>query len=563
MSPTTSPLPPDAPEQLELPTDPTPWLRPEFGPVTERIRSREHRITFPETDLFHGSLRGYQHDGVAMMYLTPRLILGDVTGAGKTVQSLRYLAELKRRGELSSRRPAVVVVTATSLDSTWVKDGFDVFMPGGRGAQRPLRLVSLTGEVSPRDRRRCYATQYAEVILLSYHILIRDWDHMREAYPDGFACHVFDEGSVFKSHTARTAHVVKQMGSTTPRTTVLTATPVQTQLLDLHSILEALQLGRVFGSQKYFHDRYYNMVVKTWKAPGGQYRSARVRSEALPYVNMQELVAKVRPYYFRRNYNDIGADMPELSFSNRWVDMHPDQRRVYDEVRNRVLPPVGPGRRFQLQMRLRYLKEIATSLQTFVPDAPDRSTKLDWLCQRLQGDWSSGGYDGGPVKVVVYSSAKLTIVTLMRRLEALGIGGVVMAGPGDAPGGVPFPWGMPPSKREPFRQRFFEDPTCQVLVGTSAIEMSLNFPVAPVMVNLDLPTNPARLTQLAGRIWRQNSRYRYVHVINLLATHSVELGILRVLQDRQSVIDQMNGEPESMFTHLSDDDLEAITTRNW
>lgn len=530
--------------------------------MLDRVRAKEHRVTFPDTDLFEGTLRGYQHDGVAFMYLTRRLLLGDSTGLGKTVQSLRYLAELKRRGELTPSRPAVVGVPPNALEPTWIKDGFDVFMPGGRGASRPLRVVSLDGDVTPRDRRRVYDLRYPEVILISYQTLIRDYRHMLEAYDDPFSTCVWDEGSVFKSHGSQTAAAVKILGASSNRTVVLSATPIQTQLTDLHSILEALQLGRIFGTKEAFERRYYNMVVKTWMHAGKQ-RRARVRSDALPYLHLDELRDRLRPFYFRRTYTDVGSEMPELSFSNRWVDMLPDQRTVYEATRRKELPPPGPGRRFQLQQRARYLKEIATSLQTFHPDAPDRSAKLDWLVDRIRGDWNVPGWDGAPLKVVVYSAAKHTIITLMRRLDALGIGAVVMAGPGDAPGNVPFPYGLPPSQREPLRQRFFTDPNCRVLIGTSAIEMSLNFPVSPIMVNLDLPTNPARLTQLAGRVWRANSRYRFVHVINLLANHSVEAGILAVLQDRQHLIDTMNGEASEMFTSLSNDDLERLVTEAW
>lgn len=544
---------------MEMPLQP-PWIEPRFEQVVRDIRNRKRRIIIPGDPEFQGELRPYQHDGVAVLYFTRRLILGDSTGLGKTVQTLRLLRLLKTRGEVTTQRPALVVVPPNSLDSSWVADGFETFSPWPA-----LRYTPLSGEVTPQRRHRIYARHMLDTILINYNTLLRDAKRIQRAYPDGFGALVCDEGSMMKNHSTQTAHVLKDLGRFASRIVILTATPIQTALLDLHSLLEVLQLNAVFGTAYAFEREYYNTEVVERYIPGGRKIRVRERSKTRPYQNLPQLREKLWPYYYRRTYADLPpGEMPELTSSVEWLDMTPPQERVYDALRRRVLPSTSSARRFNMQSRAMYLKQIATSLQTFIPDGADHSAKLDRLIEKLRGDWSQPGWDGNPMKIVVYSTWKQTIVTLMDRLRAEGLDAIVLAGMGELPGGATFPYGLPPSQREPLRQRFLTDPLCRVCIGTSAIEMALNLPVAPVLVNLDLPTNPARVQQIAGRIWRQNSKYRFVHVVSFLSLGSVEEGVLRILQSRQNVIDTMNGDsPSTLFGSLTDADLESLITHQW
>lgn len=554
------------PEQEPLPLH-APWLLPQYEGAVREVRARTRRILIPEDPVFQGELRPYQHDGVAVAYLTPRLLLGDGTGLGKTVQTLRLLQLLRSRGELSPRRPAIVVVPAgNAFTGSWQRDGFDRFLP----SDRP---VALSGDVTPAERRQIYAyaaspSAWAPWLLLTYQTLLRDIELVRRLEPSIL---VLDEGSTVKSHSALTSHAVKSLASRAGRVLTLTATPIQTQLLELQSLLEVLGLQSLVGTPRRFKSTYYNFDVVQRRIAGEDIWT-RVRNQHQPYKNLGQLRNLIWPYYYRRTFRDIPGEMPELTSRIEWVELTAGQRRAYDVLRASTLgaAPAGrPGtRRFSLQHRALGLKQISTSLQTFDPRFQDHSSKLDWILAHLQGDWTEGGLlpDGSPcpMKIVVYSTWKQTIVTLKRRLDAAGIGSVVMAGHGNLPSGDPFPYGSAAGEREPFRQRFFEDPNCQVLIGTTAIEMSTNLHAAPILVNLDLPTNPGRAEQIAGRVWRQSSPYRFVQVISLMGLGTVELGTLLLLRNRQALIDTMNGDtPGGLFGAFSEGELEELISADW
>lgn len=496
--------------------------------------------------------------------MTPRVILGDVTGIGKTVQVLRLLVYLIRRGEITLDAPAFVVVPAKALRMTWEQDGFQVFTP-----QVPVAV--LDGQVSPRDRRTIYSMRQHLVYALNYNVFQRDAEHLMATFPHRSLLAV-DEAHEIRHHSTRSAKVVKAFATGMPRVIPMTASAINTALEDIHSPLESLGLTHVFGTLDDFRREYTNTYV-TDRYIRGRRIKVRVRDEHVPYRNLDRLKKLIWPYYFRRNFADLPpGSMPAFEHEVQPIALLTRQREVYEGLRRRQLPPPGPGRRFKLQAIAQYLSQVCTGLQTLQPTAPDISAKLDWLMRELQADLSEGGYyqepdgtwqRGGPTKVVVFSAYKATIVTLIARLRAVGIGHVVMAGTGDLPDGSEFPWGTSPSQRGPLREKFFRDPQCQVLIGTRAIDASLNLQAAPLLVNVDLLPNPAAMEQLFGRIIRENSPWDFVRAVSLVCTGTIEEGRLRTLAKRQELINLMNDEEGVVYSALTENELEDLILHRW
>jgi SNF2 family DNA or RNA helicase len=111
--------------------------------------------------------------------------------------------------------------------------------------------------------------------------------------------------------------------------------------------------------------------------------------------------------------------------------------------------------------------------------------------------------------------------------------------------------------RDASLERFREDPACQVLLGTSAIEKSLNLQIARHLVNIDQLPNPARMTQLAGRVRRQGSRFRSVYVHNLLTVDTHEERALAKLSQEAGLSSAVWLEEDALYGSLSP--LEQLT----
>lgn len=89
-------------------------------------------------------------------------------------------------------------------------------------------------------------------------------------------------------------------------------------------------------------------------------------------------------------------------------------------------------------------------------------------------------------------------------------------------------------KRRSDINRFKQDPNCRLFLSTDSGSVGLNLQAANVVINLDLPWNPAKLEQRIARAWRKHQT-RSVQVINLVCEHSIEHRMLHLLAQKQTL----------------------------
>ncbi|MDE0636958.1 MAG: helicase-related protein [Candidatus Poribacteria bacterium] len=124
-------------------------------------------------------------------------------------------------------------------------------------------------------------------------------------------------------------------------------------------------------------------------------------------------------------------------------------------------------------------------------------------------------------KVLIFTEHRDTMNFVIERLEALGFTDKVAQIHG----------GMKYSEREE-EVEFFRDPDgARYLVATDAAGEGINLQFCWLMVNYDIPWNPARLEQRMGRIHRYKQK-RKVVLLNLVAEDTREGRVLKVLLDK-------------------------------
>jgi superfamily II DNA/RNA helicase len=128
---------------------------------------------------------------------------------------------------------------------------------------------------------------------------------------------------------------------------------------------------------------------------------------------------------------------------------------------------------------------------------------------------------------------------------------------------------VPAKDRKNLFEHFNNDPGCRVFLSTDAGSTGLNLQTASMIINLDIPWNPAVLEQRIGRVHRYGQKNK-VSVINFVSTGTIEHRMLDVLKFKTSLFEGIlnNGE-DSIF--LADDKFRAFmhsveelteTTRN-
>ena len=124
-------------------------------------------------------------------------------------------------------------------------------------------------------------------------------------------------------------------------------------------------------------------------------------------------------------------------------------------------------------------------------------------------------------KWLVFSEHRDTVDFLVRRIEGLGYSDQVAV----IHGGMAWP------ERDEQVERFREPDGARFLVATDAAGEGINLQFCRLMVNYDIPWNPARLEQRMGRIHRYGQKHD-VRVVNLVAGGTREGRVLEVLLDK-------------------------------
>ncbi len=173
----------------------------------------------------------------------------------------------------------------------------------------------------------------------------------------------------------------------------------------------------------------------------------------------------------------------------------------------------------ELEAEITILDQLAAQAQAVEAAGPER--KLDELRRVVEeidlpstsfakhperSDRTGQGFRTGE-KLLIFTEAKDTLDYLLENLSAWGLSVTHIDG------------SMAPPERYRAEQAFRDDK--QVLVATEAAGEGINLQFCHLMINYDLPWNPARLEQRMGRIHRYGQQYE-VYIYNLVATSTRE-----------------------------------------
>jgi len=125
-------------------------------------------------------------------------------------------------------------------------------------------------------------------------------------------------------------------------------------------------------------------------------------------------------------------------------------------------------------------------------------------------------------KILVFTEHRDTLAYLIRRLEGLGFAGRIAAIHG----------GLNASQRDAQIELFRDPQGARFMIATDAGGEGINLQFCWLMINYDIPWNPARLEQRMGRVHRYGQPHDPVRIANLVATTTREGRVLHVLLAR-------------------------------
>jgi len=430
----------------------------------------------------------YQRQGALFAARAARCLIADDMGLGKTIQAIAAAEILAKCADV--RR--VLVICPTSLKHQWASEI----------AKFTKRGATVVEGLKPA-RAPLYAIDSFYTIV-NYDVIRRDLEAIKA---EQFDLIVLDEAQRIKNWRTQAAKTVKQLNS--EYAFVLTGTPLENRIEELHSIVEFVDRHRL-GPMFRFLDEH-QQVDENGRVVG--YRKLNAVSETL------------KPIIVRRTKESVLDELPQRLEKRFFVPMTEQQRTYHDENRDIVAMLVSKWRRHKFLSGTDQ-KRMTAALQnmrmscnsTYLLDKnTDHGFKADELATMLDEVLEDPG-----AKVVVFSQWLRMHELISRRLDKRALRHVLFHG------------GVPSPKRKDLVNRFRKDPACRLFLSTDAGGVGLNLQHASIVANMDLPWNPAVLEQRIGRVHRLGQN-RPVRVVHFIAEGTIEQGMLELLRFKSSM----------------------------
>jgi hypothetical protein len=458
----------------------------------------------PEHVTLH-PLYPYQREGMLHLAFGERALLADEMGLGKTIQAVAACALLHHLGKAQR----VLIVTPASLKAEW--------------EEQIKRFTTLTHQLvfGPRSVRLSHYSHSSPAFftIVNYEQVVTDTlDINHHLRPDII---VLDEAQRIKNWATKTAQAVKRLQSR--YAFVLTGTPIENRIDELYSIIDFLDpalLGPLFR----FNREYYQLDEK---------------GRPKDYKNLSALRQRIKPVLLRRRKHDVETELPDRTDRHHFVKLTPAMQADYDEVKQQASQLVQQSLRRPLTKKEQDLLMILLAMMRMICDSPSiiknrdcqDCPKLDELSPIL--DQALADPD---IKIIVFSEWEGMLKKVRQWADKNSIGYAWHTGT------------VPQQKRRGEILAFRSDPACRLFLSTDSGGVGLNLQNASIVINCDLPWNPARLEQRIARAWRKHQT-RPVTVINLVAEGTIEHAMLETLANKMSLAEGVLDGTESSLAN--------------
>lgn len=319
-----------------------------------------------------GELKDYQTLGTAFMYMSPRSVIGDGVGLGKTAEVSALINYLHQTKQL---KRFLMAVETSALGQTQC----ELMRFTG------LRVVALPSEAYKLNRliKKIDWTK-VDGIVIKHSALRSDvlskWLSLN-INPDG-TCRLFDtffldESSVIKNLTTKTAIYTKNICDICPRVHFMNATVFETNIMDIYNQMDMMNPALL--PKKWRIEKEFCTFGRSsyWTKENGKPKM-NFRRDLTGYKNQAIFKERLKLVYFGRSKSDIGMDMPHV-------------HKVYE---------VEPSNEQSMALQKGYRYMEVLNCPSLIPDLhleTNRKTvpKLDRLCSLLETDFAD-------CKVMVY-----------------------------------------------------------------------------------------------------------------------------------------------------------------
>jgi superfamily II DNA or RNA helicase len=446
-----------------------------------------------------------------------RALLADEVGLGKTIEALMVLKEYIERGMVKS----AIILTPASLVGQWKEELLEKFSldftstddpafrsEGDAGWEQPFLVASISLAKSKRNYPRVAGREYDMVIV--------------------------DEAHHLKNRNTLNWKLINNLKKRF--LLLLTATPVENNLMELYNLITLLKPGQL--------------------RTAGEFRSEfMTRGDPTDPQNRTRLRELLGEVMIRNTRSVARIDIPPRFAQTIRVEPGALERELYDRVTALVQGinrTENGGSRLLLKTLLEEAgsspRAVGTTLMRIL-DKKDLLVEQEReiraignLCRTLDHSRKNTTLlelvRSCPDKVIVFVKYLGTLQYISDFLSWEGIRHAVFHG------------GLTGSQKDENIRRFEGD--IPVLIATEVGGEGRNLQFCHRLINYDLPWNPMQIEQRVGRLHRIGQRHEVV-ILNLCGAGSIEDYILEILDKKINMFEMVIGEIDMILGRTQGD----------
>lgn len=477
----------------------------------------------------------FQRIGAEFLLSNERALITDSMGLGKTPQSLTSIFELIKEEKIEQ----AMVICPSAVKYQW---GEEI----GKFTDMTAKVVDGT----KKKRKKIYEEyndKEFQILIINYELVRTDIDQI---LPLNIPCITIDEAHRLKNRKSQTFKSIVQLK---PKYRFgLTGTPMQNkpeEMFALMSWIDEDALGKITAFRKEH--------VITGEAFGRRFVD-------LGYKNLDDIREKTAPYLVRRTKKEVAKELPEIVESYHYCEMDKNQQHLYEailedkevlEEKVKEIYETDPeadkpdfkcpeedkllGYQYMQQavsdhphLLLQGSSGLARKYTPLIQKCK-KSPKLEELMDILSQYVESGS------KIIIFTQYEKMLKMIKDKVlrqfnqEPFEISGEIKA-----------------IDRQKQINEFRELSDRQIMLLTDAGNYGLNLQFADVLINYELPWNPAVTQQRIGRIHRIGSTFSSVNVIHMLTKDTIDETVLKTNYKKtelnEGLVEKNNEEKEFM-----------------
>jgi SNF2 family DNA or RNA helicase len=462
----------------------------------------------------------YQHETVrrVLRHFKGRALLADEVGLGKTIEACLVLKEYWARGMVRK----AIVLAPPSLVSQWKGELTEKF---------GFAPASPDGAEFKRDPERFWKS---EALVVASIAMARLEPHVTALAGTPWDMVIVDEAHCLKNHTSANWKLVNSLEK--KFILMLTATPVENNLIELYNLITLLKPG-LLATESEFRKLYVNAAKP--KSP----------------KNPERLRALLGEVMIRNTRSAVDVRLPHRIAASVVVAPTVAEKELYERVSAYVADRYHQGKHsgvmaldwMQRQagsspqaLHRSILRRLSDRQRTDRSDVSELEAIMD-VAARV-GDGSKGiqlgeMLAGRKSKTVVFTEFLPTLEHLAEICRRRGVRYSLFSGD------------LSRGDKDAAIARFRDE--ADVLLSTGAGGEGRNLQFADTVINFDLPWNPMRLEQRVGRVHRIGQDHD-VFIFNFCQAGTVEEHLLRVLHDKVNMFELVVGEMDAILGSLDD-----------